>query len=213
MILWVSIIFVVIRNLRRFTYEKPNVSGNYLLLIAHPDDESMFFAPTLMNLRGRIRIICLSKGDYMSDGEVRSKEMINLCSKYRFELIFGNLKDNHDWDPQDIVNILFVTYLLDPFKILITFDSHGVSGHKNHISCYYGAKSFSKLVPCRTMFLKSTNLISKYGVLYNSSKLTYTLSFRQYFNSIIMMSYHYSQLKWFRLIYMAFSNYMSYNLY
>jgi N-acetylglucosaminylphosphatidylinositol deacetylase len=36
-----------------------------LLVIAHPDDESMFFAPTLHSLHSQgasVRILCLSNG-------------------------------------------------------------------------------------------------------------------------------------------------------
>ena len=39
--------------------------GDVLLVIAHPDDESMFFAPTLLSLataRIRTSVLCLSTG-------------------------------------------------------------------------------------------------------------------------------------------------------
>jgi N-acetylglucosaminylphosphatidylinositol deacetylase len=42
-----------------------------LLLIAHPDDEAMFFAPTLLSLTrpelgNRVKILCLSSGKHHS---------------------------------------------------------------------------------------------------------------------------------------------------
>eukprot|EP00985_Skeletonema_marinoi_P006617 scaffold2870_cov77-Skeletonema_marinoi.AAC.1 len=67
----------------------------WLLITAHPDDESMFFIPTLRNLLSldcknesndsknpNIHLICLSNGDYrdVSDGPVRTKELYKACS-------------------------------------------------------------------------------------------------------------------------------------
>ena len=70
-----------------------------MLVTAHPDDESMFFIPTLRNLislnqkndtvksksdtsSSFIQVLCLSNGDYrhVSDGPIRTKEIHNACS-------------------------------------------------------------------------------------------------------------------------------------
>ncbi|KAL9125027.1 MAG: hypothetical protein Q9217_005708 [Psora testacea] len=50
------------------------------LLIAHPDDEAMFFSPTLSALTNpalgnHVKILCLSSGDADGLGEVRKKEL------------------------------------------------------------------------------------------------------------------------------------------
>ena len=70
----------------------------WLLVTAHPDDESMFFIPTLRSLllyykkddsnderisqKPKIHLLCLSNGDYrdVSDGPVRTKELYKACS-------------------------------------------------------------------------------------------------------------------------------------
>jgi len=68
----------------------------WLLITAHPDDESMFFIPTLRNLincnssnqkdtqsdSNTIQLLCLSNGDYrdVSDGPIRTKETYKACS-------------------------------------------------------------------------------------------------------------------------------------
>ncbi|OWO98791.1 N-acetylglucosaminyl-phosphatidylinositol de-N-acetylase [Marssonina coronariae] len=51
------------------------------LLIAHPDDEAMFFAPTLLALTepalgNHVKILCLSSGDSDGLGETRKKELV-----------------------------------------------------------------------------------------------------------------------------------------
>ncbi|EFW19481.1 N-acetylglucosaminyl-phosphatidylinositol de-N-acetylase [Coccidioides posadasii str. Silveira] len=50
------------------------------LLIAHPDDEAMFFAPTLLaltrpELGNHVKILCLSSGDAEGLGHIRKKEL------------------------------------------------------------------------------------------------------------------------------------------
>ncbi|KAF3483441.1 N-acetylglucosaminyl phosphatidylinositol de-N-acetylase [Arthroderma uncinatum] len=50
------------------------------LLIAHPDDEAMFFAPTLValtkpELGNHVKILCLSSGDAAGLGHVRKQEL------------------------------------------------------------------------------------------------------------------------------------------
>ena len=66
----------------------------WLLITAHPDDESMFFIPTLRNLiscnssnqkdtqSDKVQLLCLSNGDYrdVSDGPIRTKETYKACS-------------------------------------------------------------------------------------------------------------------------------------
>lgn len=47
--------------------DDPIRDSNILLLIAHPDDEAMFFSPTLMALTrprcaNKVQILCLSEG-------------------------------------------------------------------------------------------------------------------------------------------------------
>lgn len=50
------------------------------LLIAHPDDEAMFFAPTVLALTrpemgNHVKILCLSTGDADGLGETRKREL------------------------------------------------------------------------------------------------------------------------------------------
>ena len=75
----------------------PISQSMWLLITAHPDDESMFFIPTLRNLinfsssnqkdtksdnNTNIQLLCLSNGDYrdISDGPIRTKETYKACS-------------------------------------------------------------------------------------------------------------------------------------
>jgi N-acetylglucosaminylphosphatidylinositol deacetylase len=52
-----------------------------LLLIAHPDDECMFFSPTILNLipHFSVQVLCLSTGNDQGVGKIREKELIKSC--------------------------------------------------------------------------------------------------------------------------------------
>eukprot|EP01025_Chloroclados_australasicus_P012315 TRINITY_DN15666_c0_g2_i1.p3 TRINITY_DN15666_c0_g2~~TRINITY_DN15666_c0_g2_i1.p3 ORF type:complete len:125 (+),score=6.24 TRINITY_DN15666_c0_g2_i1:49-375(+) len=52
------------------------------LIIAHPDDETMFFFPTISNYVRKgveINILCLSTGNAFGKGNVRIKELKQVC--------------------------------------------------------------------------------------------------------------------------------------
>ena len=61
-----------------------------LLVIAHPDDEVMFFTPvllTLMESNAQITVLCLSNGNYEGMGTIRTNELIKSLSMLLAERI------------------------------------------------------------------------------------------------------------------------------
>ncbi|XP_040604768.1 N-acetylglucosaminyl-phosphatidylinositol de-N-acetylase isoform X2 [Mesocricetus auratus] len=60
----------------------PGAGSRALLVIAHPDDEAMFFAPTVLGLarlEQRVFLLCFSAGNYYNQGEIRKKELLQSC--------------------------------------------------------------------------------------------------------------------------------------
>ena len=56
----------------------PRSWKSVLLVTSHPDDESMFFGPTIQaakRMGAQVHILCLSTGDADGLGEVRAKEL------------------------------------------------------------------------------------------------------------------------------------------
>ena len=98
------ILFAIISCYLFITSNKNGLSfksgENTLLVIAHPDDESMFFAPTILqctSIKGhRLVLLCLSIGgivvslfghcsvctigDYYGKGEERKEELLAACN-------------------------------------------------------------------------------------------------------------------------------------
>jgi hypothetical protein len=56
-----------IARVKKYGKEKAERSRNVLFVIAHPDDEAMFFVPTILSLNGypgyRSHLLCLSSGN------------------------------------------------------------------------------------------------------------------------------------------------------
>ncbi|KAK4650910.1 N-acetylglucosaminyl-phosphatidylinositol de-N-acetylase [Podospora pseudocomata] len=139
------------------------------LLIAHPDDEAMFFAPTVLALTrpetgNHVKILCLSSGDADGLGETRKKELaksgVVLGLRSTSDVFVVEKPEFRDsmtttWDAGKISDLLVSAFApqLNKSKgasspptasidVLITFDAGGVSSHPNHISLYHGAKEF-----------------------------------------------------------------------
>ena len=120
-----------------------------LLFTAHPDDETMFFGPTLLALgqqyseddyKVELYMHCLSKG--MNCGNVRLEEMKKAAPLYNVplsRLLVDDLTDGQNWSVEDVSRRLMRTIQQWQIDIVLTFDEGGVSGHKNHIQCYQGA--------------------------------------------------------------------------
>lgn len=135
-----------------------------LILIAHPDDETMFFYPTIKGLQNLIsskelslvkneekitlfdiHVLCLTKGNYYGLGDERVKEFdvsmkrLNI-NNYKILDFEDSMKVHNNYD--DVSNSIS-KYInsnggIDNLKAIFSFDENGVTSHPNHISCYEG---------------------------------------------------------------------------
>ncbi|OCL04956.1 phosphatidylinositol glycan class L [Glonium stellatum] len=149
----------------------PTLQGKRVcLLIAHPDDEAMFFAPAILaltrpELGNHLKILCLSSGNADGLGEIRKKELIKsgiqLGLRSEDDILVmedPNFLDsmNVTWNPRLISNLLTSAFAPKmasvpstnapqaTIDVLVTFDPHGISSHPNHKSLYTGAHAFLK---------------------------------------------------------------------
>ena len=109
---------------------KININHNVLLVTAHPDDELMFFGPTLLNeIRSRIEnydekrptkihLLCLCTGDYYGDGEKRKQELNDALNEL-FRSTFDNSSViNSKKSMQDLLNELFIWEIRDDPELI-----------------------------------------------------------------------------------------------
>ncbi|GLI62132.1 hypothetical protein VaNZ11_004695, partial [Volvox africanus] len=123
-----------------------------LLVVAHPDDESLFFS-TYINNAARsgveVHILCLSTGNASGLGQIRVAEMRQACAALKVpesRLIIADdpqLQDGfHPWSADAICKHLAAAFKLIQPDELVTFDAGGVSGHPNHTSIYHAVRHF-----------------------------------------------------------------------
>ncbi|KAL8930629.1 MAG: hypothetical protein Q9208_000500 [Pyrenodesmia sp. 3 TL-2023] len=165
----ISTLWLFTANLSRSSH--PHfINKRICLLIAHPDDEAMFFSPTLLALTNpdtgnHVKILCLSNGNADGLGQVRERELIAsaklLGLRSQDDVLVLDSPDFIDgmdtkWNVEKIVDVLGQAFGgqlskkkdLDAdaptatIDVLVTFDRSGVSSHPNHIALHLGAKAW-----------------------------------------------------------------------
>lgn len=160
--------------------DKVNQSGlvdaDVLVLTAHPDDEAMFFTPTLLELakqeyNNKLHLFCLSNGDADGIGTTREKELRRVANMLGFESVeIGAFVDNINafWDDgsiqMEIDSHLKTIKSNRKNQVILTFDEDGVSGHPNHVSLNKAVKNYTKSHPkVKAWGIRSWPIVVKYS--------------------------------------------------
>ncbi|KAI4109277.1 MAG: hypothetical protein LQ339_001777 [Xanthoria mediterranea] len=166
----ISTLWLFTANLARTSHPQ-FTNKSILLLIAHPDDEAMFFSPTLLALMApqsgnHVKILCLSNGNADGLGKIREEELVvsgeTLGLRSRDDVLVLDSPDFVDamdtvWQVDKVAEVLSQAFTPKRPKpkdqptgddapkatidVLVTFDRFGVSRHPNHIALYHGARS------------------------------------------------------------------------
>ncbi|GAB2292282.1 hypothetical protein Dimus_026531 [Dionaea muscipula] len=209
-------------------FEKKNI----LLVIAHPDDESMFFSPTLNYLTSRghnVHIICLSTGNSDGIGNTRKDELYGACAILKVPLKQVKVINHMDlqdgfgkvWNHTLVAKIVEEEVIAGDIDLVVTFDQYGVSGHCNHRDVHFGIRKLLIDLQHRKVeawALVSTNLLRKYcgpvdiwlSMLFaiaHPSKEALCLLNGHPLKSYHAMAQHASQWVWFRKLFVSFSSY------
>ncbi|KAG9411634.1 N-acetylglucosaminyl-phosphatidylinositol de-N-acetylase [Aphanomyces cochlioides] len=199
----------------------------FLLVIAHPDDESMFFLPLLLNLQDKanFHLLCLSTGDFDGLGAVRKQELIAVwkylkMNQFKLTILDDALfRDGMQaiWKPQDVASVVLQYAEDNVIDTIFTFDDYGVSGHPNHISVHHGVKyaleqaqTKKSLRLLHVYTLDSTPLWRKYlgllDIVFVSLSNSAVVAIAPWVN-YQAMALHHSQFVWFRRLFVVFSRY------
>ncbi|PFH49579.1 hypothetical protein AMATHDRAFT_86365 [Amanita thiersii Skay4041] len=187
LVLIVSLLFTALYHPQQSNnvFTKQKYSRNVLLLTAHPDDECLFFAPTILALTGsddrnKLYSFTLSNGDAEGLGETRKRELegsldvLGVGPEHRRLVNHPQLRDNMTvyWS-SDVIADLIRPYVVEHnITTILTFDHEGISSHPNHKSIPDGVKrliqTYSLDAPStpRLYSLITVPLLTKYnGVL------------------------------------------------
>ncbi|NP_001243584.1 N-acetylglucosaminyl-phosphatidylinositol de-N-acetylase [Danio rerio] len=204
-----------------------------LIVTAHPDDECMFFAPTVLRLvesRAAVCLLCLSTGNYNNQGLQRKKELLDSCAVLGIPANHVSIIDDKElpddpavqWSTALISSLILKHIQNYAISLVLTFDGRGVSGHANHIAIY---KTLSHLASagrihegCQIFSLHSISIIRKYLSILElpvswllPSDFCCIIGREDYKRAKKAMLCHRSQLLWFRRLYILFSRYMFVN--
>ncbi|CAN0239261.1 unnamed protein product, partial [Ascophyllum nodosum] len=210
------------------------------VVIAHPDDESMFFTPALSTLKQqgkRVLVLCLSSGNFHGLGETRKRELLKACHVFGIpeddvniiehpELQDGSAKP---WPAEVVATQVREFVQKNSVNSILTFDERGVSGHSDHTSVSRGVALYLRIranssgggnKPVDAYALEDTWTLRKYmGLLdlpwscveANSPPLgAFFLNFN-IMTAWRAMASHRSQFVWYRRLFVIFSRYVYMN--
>ncbi|KAE8663639.1 hypothetical protein F3Y22_tig00112925pilonHSYRG00083 [Hibiscus syriacus] len=235
LVVWVASVWKIFfsRSEPTFLNEgSPLTSKNVLLVVAHPDDESMFFSPTINYLTSRghtLFLLCMSIGNADGMGSIRKDELYRACVVHKVQLDRVKVLDHPDfqdgfgrvWNHGLLANIIEEEVYGLVIDVIITFDGYGVSGHCNHGDVHRGVVKFlhdSAPGNIEAWELVSINILRKYSGLFDiwissldvmrhPKGLRHCLLNEDPRKSYLAMAQHSSQWVWFRKLFVAFSSY------
>ena len=229
--------FILLIGWQNVDYQKCLSLDNLLIIIAHPDDESMFFGPTIVNevkchSPASIFLLCLSSGNQDGYGKFRKQELIKAAQvlgigSERVEIIDNaHFQDSMalSWDHVKIKEVVLSKIIKENISTMITFDESGISLHPNHIDI---AKAVIQLkeTGIRIFQLETVQIYRKY-ILFNDILISLfdyfniirdqmlilrCSSISDYITLVKSLYQHQSQMVWFRKLYSVFSRYMFIN--
>lgn len=155
-----------------------NKSHRVLLIVAHPDDECLFFAPSLRALFRQyhysLSAIVFSRGNHKGLGQIRAEELLGSCDALQIPkerclaLDLPHMQDNPKvwWPQEEIINTIKEYVQVWSIDFLVTFDHYGISGHINHRALSAAVHSITRnnTFPNiqRSYELHSVSLLRKY---------------------------------------------------
>ncbi|XP_047307687.1 N-acetylglucosaminyl-phosphatidylinositol de-N-acetylase-like [Impatiens glandulifera] len=232
-VLWVASLLKIIHVTytgSKSGFLKSDDHRNVLLVIAHPDDESMFFTPTinyLISLGHNLHILCLSNGNADGLGDTRNRELYQACAVLKIPLNQVKVLDHPDlqdgfgnvWNRDLVAKVIKEDVVSHAIDLIITFDNYGVSGHCNHRDLNHGIRRFLNDTSVEAWELVSTNMLRKYSGPFDiwlshlsARGETHCLLNEKPFKTYLAMAQHSSQWLWFRKLFVFFSSYSYVNV-
>ncbi|KAK4238976.1 hypothetical protein C8A03DRAFT_14601 [Achaetomium macrosporum] len=153
---------------------------NLLIVTAHPDDECLFFSPSILGVLDRNKaitggLLVMSTGNNYGLGETRRQELQGSCqalgihSQRCIALDHPELQDNPRvwWNTGLIEGIVREHVKKWKIDAILTFDEGGVSGHLNHRAVSAAVSHYAATDPEAPVAftLTTTSLLRKYTFL------------------------------------------------
>ncbi|MGZ3724432.1 MAG: PIG-L family deacetylase [Pseudobdellovibrio sp.] len=184
---------------------------NILIVVAHPDDETMWFFSGLKHLSQiyNVDLLCLT----YTKSSLRGRELLKANEHYKINLLFGNLVDSGVKFPiLHIENKIDETIQENVYDFIITHPPYGVSKtHPHHRQCFHICRRlahqhkinfgfFSETDNYKFNPVRNARLLLQYGrFLFTNTK--YPLHhFKEFYKEFCFFLFRCSWIKRFNLI-------------
>lgn len=146
-----------------------------LLIIAHPDDEAMFFVPGIKAFQKgglNVSLLCLTNGNAYGQGRLRETELRKSCAVLGISNV--DVLDEEDsmtarWNIASVAGKIESYVNNRSIDVIMTFDKTGISGHVNHrdtcasvLAYFENAQLKDSSSPRHLLLLESPSLLLKY---------------------------------------------------
>lgn len=144
LILIISILLIYIIFFRKLYHSdyvlSNNKKANKLMIVAHPDDETIFGGKYLSS---EWKVVCITNGTFKSSNALtlnrkeRFKEFIKVMNEFGCSYEIWDYEDNYfnsNWDDSLIYKLL--NLFNQHFDIIVTHNSKGEYGHCQHIKLH-----------------------------------------------------------------------------
>ncbi|KAI5181201.1 N-acetylglucosaminylphosphatidylinositol deacetylase [Nematocida sp. AWRm80] len=212
------LIVIMIIKIAKQRNRRELIKTKYMLILAHTDDESMFFGPFiswLLSMQTRHTIVVCTDGSKGGNREERENEMNRIFQGSNIDIFYLHQEDGALKGSLSLYQKITDIYIRTRSNSIVTFDEYGVSGHLDHIECCKIAQAVCKHNRIESyLVLRSLNLFEKYIMpLRYSSDYMIDNTIVEGIQNRRRMFQHTSQIIWFRYLYILFSSYMTINLF
>jgi LmbE family N-acetylglucosaminyl deacetylase len=126
-----------------------------LVIVAHPDDETIWMGGTLLQNNWDITIISLCR----KDDSNRAPKFMKACENYKASCFMSDLEDDRlvNIDINEVINRIKSLIEKNEYDYIFTHGENGEYGHKRHIDVHKAVKLMIEegMLKCKKIFFFS----------------------------------------------------------
>lgn len=160
-----------------------------LLVVAHPDDETLWFFQSLQKLKfaNEILVFCLT---HAASSE-RGKELSKVAEHLGLKIVFGHCEDtgiDHFLKPNELKQAFIQMFSKNKIDLAVTHPPHGgEKPHPHHIQLYFMTKEFCDAYHVQFGFFSEQKLLDRTT---NERLFRFTIKKKRYVCNRLSQGYH-----------------------
>lgn len=160
-----------------------------LLIVAHPDDETLWFFQSIQKLKvdNEISVFCLTHAAVSK----RGKELSKVAEQLGLKIVFGHCEDtgiDHFLKSNELKQAFIKVFSKYKIDIAITHPPHGgEKPHPHHIQLYFMAKEFCDFYNVQFGFFSEQKLLDRTT---NERLFRFTIKKKKYVCNRLFQGYH-----------------------